>query len=97
MNVALCRIHLRLHGVHSLKEKRQIGRSILKRVSDKFNVSISEVEDNDLWQRLTIGIACVSSDGRYANEVVSKVVSYVGERRYEIEVLDYEFEMIRGF
>ena len=97
MNVALCRISLRLHGTRSLKQKRQIAHSIISRVSNRYNVSIAEIEDNDLWQRLTLGISCVSNDGRHANEVISNVVNYISEMRAEAELLDYNLEMSNAF
>ena len=96
MNVALCRISLRLHGVRNLKEKRQIAQSLMSKISNRFNVAVAEVDDNDLWQRLTLGISCVSNDGKHANEIISKVVAFIGEMRGEAELLDYELEMVNA-
>lgn len=83
-------------GNSSLKGKRQVSRSITSRVRTKFNVAIAEVDDNDLWQRLTLGISCVSSDGRHANEVLSKVVEYIEDIRGDLELLDYDVEVVSG-
>ena len=83
-------------GNSSLKGKRQVSRSITSRVRTKFNVAIAEVDDNDLWQRLTLGIICVSSDGRHANEVLSKVVEYIEDIRGDLELLDYDVEVVSG-
>ena len=96
MHVAVCRVSLRVPGNQSLKGKRQIARSIVSRVRNKFNVAIAEVEDNQLWQRLTLGIACVSNDGRHANEILSRVVTYIEQGREDVELLDYEVEMVGG-
>ena len=96
MHVGVCRVSLRLPGNQSLKGKRQVARSIISRVSSKFNVSIAEVEDNDLWQRLTLGICCVSNSGNHANEVLERVVRHIEETRPDTELLDYEVEMISG-
>lgn len=97
MNIGLCRISLRLHGTRSLKQKRQITQSIVSRVGRKFNVAIAEIDDNDLWQRLTLGISCVSNHAAHANEVISKVVNYIDEMRGEAEVIDYDVEMVNAF
>ena len=94
MHVGVCRVILRLPGNRSLKGKRQIAQSIISRVGNRFNVSIAEVDDNELWQRLTLGIACVSNDVRIANEALSKVVGYIQDIRQDIELLDYEVEMV---
>jgi uncharacterized protein YlxP (DUF503 family) len=70
------------------KGKRQIIQSIIKRVRDKFNVAIAEVENGDKWQIATIGICYVSNDGRHANEVISKIIDYIVTSRLDVEVLD---------
>ncbi len=97
MNVGVCRIKLRLPENLSLKGKRRVVKSITARVVNKFNVSIAEVDDNDLWQVATLGISCVSNDKRHANEVLSRVVGFITEGRFEIEVLDYEIEILLVF
>ncbi len=94
MNVGLCRIKLRLPENQSLKGKRRVLKSITTRVKNKFNVSIAEVDDQDLWQLATLGICCVSNNSRLTNEVLSKVVDFVTEGRFDIEILDYEIEIL---
>lgn len=94
MNVGVCKISLRLPENMSLKGKRQVVKSIIARVRNKFNVSVAEVADNDIWQRATIGICCVSNNRRLTNQVLSSVVQFVSERRFDIEVLDYDIEII---
>src|SRR4030043_404672 len=97
MHVGVCRIKVRLPENLSLKGKRQVLKSIISRVGSKFNVSIAEVDDNDSWQLATLGIACVSNDKRHANEVLSHVVDFINEGRFEAEMLDYEIELLRAF
>ena len=58
LHIGVCRVSLYLPGVQSLKGKRQIARSINARIRNQFNVAVAEVEDQDLWQRLTLGICC---------------------------------------
>ncbi len=94
MNVGVCKIKLRLPENLSLKGKRRVLKSITTRVKNKFNVAIAEVDDHDLWQLATIGICCVSNSGRQTNEVLSKVVDFVTQGRFDIELLDYEIEII---
>ena len=69
-------------------------RSITTRVGSKFNVSVAEVGDNGLWQSAVLGICCVSNDSRYTNEVLSKIVDFIVNSRFEIEILDYEIEIL---
>ncbi len=94
MNVGVCKINLRLPENLSLKGKRQVLKSITARVRNKFNVSVAEIDNHDLWQLATIGICCVSNDSRYTNEVLSKVVNFVINSRFEVEILDYEIEIL---
>jgi len=94
MNVGVCRISLRLPENLSLKGKRQVLKSITTRVKNKFNVSIAEVDDQDLWQLATLGICCVSNNKRYTNKVLSKVVGFITNSRFEVEILNYEIEIL---
>ncbi len=96
MNVGALRVRLRLPENHSLKGKRQVLRSITSQVKNKFNVSIAEIDDQDLWQVATLGVTCVSNDGRHANEILSHVMTFIEHVRGDAEVLDYEIEMLHA-
>lgn len=96
MHLGVCRIMLHLPDSGSLKEKRQVARSLSARIRNQFNVAVAEVEDQDLWQRLTLAVCCVSTDPAHANEVVSKVVAFIEESRRDLELLDYQTEIISG-
>jgi len=69
-------------------------KSITSRVGNKFNVSIAEVENQSLWQSAVLGICCVSNNSRYTNEVLSKVVDFIVNSRFEVEILDYKIEIL---
>jgi len=94
MNVGVCRVSPRLPENASLKGKRQVLKSITSRVRNKFNVSIAEVDDNDIWQLATIGICYVSNNNRHTNQVLSRVVDFIVKSRFDVEILDYEIEII---
>jgi uncharacterized protein YlxP (DUF503 family) len=94
MNVGSCRVKLRFPENLSLKGKRQVVKSVTTRLRSKFNVSVAEVDDNDLWQLATLGIACVSKNKRYTNEVLSKAVDFIINGRFELEIVDYEIEIL---
>ena len=94
MNVGICKVKLRLPENLSLKGKRQVVKSLTARIKNKFNVSVAEVEDNDLWQLATIGICFVSNDKRFTNEVLSKAVELVANSQGDFEMLDYEIEIL---
>jgi len=94
MNVGVAQVSLRLPENLSLKGKRQVLKSIVSRVRNKFDVAIAEVDNNDDWHLMTLGISAVSNDRRFTNSVLSNVVEFIEKARFEAEMLDYEIEII---
>jgi uncharacterized protein len=93
MVIGVCRIHLRIPESHSLKEKRHVIRKLIDRVRHRFNVAISEVDDNDLWQRAQIGFCTVGNDRRFVNSSLDKIIGFI-EKMYLAEVIEKEMEII---
>ena len=91
MVVGVLRLELRLAESHSLKEKRSVIRSIKARVQQKFNVSIAECEEHDLWQLAVLGVSQVGADQPHVDRCLREVVSFIdglhlaelGEERVE--------------
>ena len=94
MNVGVCRVRLRLPENESLKGKRHVVKSVVEQVKNKYNVSIAEVDEQDAWQVISLGISCVSESAQHANEVLSKVVGFIQASRFDVEMLDYDLEII---
>ncbi len=94
MNVGICKIRLRLPENMSLKGKRRVIKSITTQMKNRFNVSVAEVDDQQLWQLSTLGVCFISNDRRFTNQVLSKVVNFAANGRFEVEMLDYEIEII---
>lgn len=78
MFVGVLRLTLHLPSPGSLKSKRHLVRSAIDRVKAKYNVSVSEVAENDLWQKSVIGVAAVGNDHAFVNETLDKVAGFVG-------------------
>ena len=97
MHVGVCRVRFRLPENLSLKGKRRVLKSITTRVRNRFNVSVAEVDDHDFWQLATVGICCVSNNKRHTNEALSKIVDFISESRFEVEILGYEIEILPVF
>ncbi len=89
-------LHLRLPENQSLKGKRAVVKSLLARVQNRYNVAAAEVGENDRWQAAEIGVACVSNSAAHANEILSNVVKFVEDERLDLEVVDYEIEIIHA-
>jgi len=96
VTVGACRITLRLPENQSLKGKRQVIKSLISRLQNKFNVSAAEVDDNDSWQIATIAVACVSNSERHVGETIQKVIDFVRRERLDAELIDVTTEIVRG-
>ena len=68
-------------------------RKLIDRVRHRFNVAISEVDDNDIWQRAQIGICTVGNDRRFINSSLDKIIDFI-EKMYLAEVIEKEIEII---
>jgi uncharacterized protein len=77
MFVGVLRLTLHLPAPGSLKSKRHLVRSAIDRVKARFNVSIAEVAENDLWQRSVLGVTAVGNDHAFVNETLDKVSGFV--------------------
>lgn len=77
MTIGVCTYELHLVGIQSLKAKRSVLSRFKARISNKFNVSVAEVDHLDSWQLSTIAVAVVSNEQRFANQVLSKISDLV--------------------
>ena len=93
MVVGICGISLLIHDAQSLKGKRQVIKSLQEKVRNRFNVSMAEVGDNDLWQRAELAVAAVGNDRAFINSVIDKVVNFI-ENLHVAEIIDHRIEII---
>jgi len=93
MFVAVARLTLQIPESGSLKAKRQVLRRVTDRVKARFNVSVAEVDDNELWQRAVIGLSVVGNDRRHVNEQIDKIIHFV-EEMYVAPLIGREMELI---
>ena len=93
MFVCVARVSLDVPAAGSLKAKRQVLRKVTDRVKAKFNVSVAEVDANDLWQRAVIALALVGNDKANVNEQMDKVLHFI-EEMYVAPVAGRELEIL---
>jgi len=93
MNIGVCRIELRLPENQSLKGKRQVIKSVIARLHNNYNVSVAEIDNQDLWQLATLGITCVSNHRKHADEVLSNVVRFIIQNYPNVEMLSSKVEV----
>ena len=73
MPIAHLQIELRIEGAHSLKDKRQVLRSLKDKLRQGFNVAVAEVDQSNLWQRATISAVSVSDSRDYLTGLMEQV------------------------
>jgi uncharacterized protein YlxP (DUF503 family) len=73
MYIGALGLELYMPQCRNLKDKRQVVKSILDRTSHRFNVAVAEVDHQQLWQRSSLGIACVGVSEHYVREVLDRV------------------------
>ena len=77
MIVGVMTTQLYLHGVISLKDKRKIVKSLIERLKNRFNISVSEVDHNDIKTSAIIAIAVVSNDTQFVNKQLDKILDFM--------------------
>lgn len=93
MHIGTLTITLYMHDTESLKDKRQIIKSLVETTRRKFNISIAEVDDLDLWRRAVIGVACVANESAHVNRVLDKVLDTI-ESNPAVDVGEVEMELL---
>ena len=91
--VAVGTVELHLPDVGSLKGKRHVLKGLKEKLRHRFEISVAEVDHQDLWQRATLALACVSGDSRHANEVISKALDFI-EDNLDGYVTDLHVEVL---
>jgi uncharacterized protein len=102
MYVTVARVTLQIPDSGSLKAKRQVLRRITDRVKARFNVSVAEVDDQDLWQKTQLALAVVGSDKRHVGEQMDKILHFIEElyvapvTAREVETLSFGDQLYGG-
>ncbi len=93
LTVGLCIVELYMPQCHSLKEKRQVLRSLKSKVKNKFDVVIAEVGEQDRWHNAVLGVTTLSNDKSKVNGVLDKVVGQI-EGVYDVEIIRHHLEFV---
>jgi uncharacterized protein YlxP (DUF503 family) len=72
-SIGLLTLHLHIEHSQSLKDKRQVLRTLKDRLRKRFNVSVAELDFQDSWQSSLIGVVTVSASEPYARQVLENV------------------------
>ena len=91
--IGVCEIHLHLPEVSSLKGKRKIVKGLKDRIRHRFNVSVTELDAHDKWQRAVIGIAYINKDRIRIDQVLNHLVGVI-ESTPNLLLTDYFIDII---
>ena len=92
MFVGVCRLEIFVPESSSLKSKRFVLHSIKKRIRNKFNVSVAEVDNNDKWQRISLGISMVSNERKFIDMNIEEILKLI-ESDGRMEILSHLVEI----
>lgn len=92
MLVGVCRLEIFVPESSSLKSKRFVLSSIKKKIKNKFNVSVAEVENNDKWQRISLGISIVSNERKFIDMNIEGILKLI-ENDGRMEILSHLLEV----
>jgi uncharacterized protein YlxP (DUF503 family) len=90
--VGTLKLRFVLRESHSLKDKRRVIKSLKDTLANKFNISVAETDEQDVWQTAVLGVAAVGTDTPFVQSVLTQVVNYA---RYfgGVELIDQQQEL----
>jgi hypothetical protein len=92
VTIGTLEVVLLIRESHSLKSRRRVVKSLTDRIRSRFNVSVADLGDQNLWQKAVIGVAVVANDGRFVNQVLSKVLHFISADP-RAEIIDQSMEI----
>jgi uncharacterized protein YlxP (DUF503 family) len=93
MSIGLLTLEIHIPDARSLKDKRQVLRSLKDKLRGRFNVAVAELEHQDLWQRSVVGVVSISSDDKHLEESM-RAVAEESERILGRDLIGQEIEYI---
>lgn len=93
MTIGVVYIELLIPGARSLKDRRRVIKSLKQLLRNRFNCSVAEIGDKELWGRANLAACVISDDGRFVNTQLNEIVTFAS-RKGDAEMVHYEIEML---
>ena len=93
MTVGILNLVLYIQDSNSLKEKRMVLHSLKAKLRNSFNVAVSQIDDEDKWQKTTLAVVGVEKNRNNMNSILSRIVNFI-ERFNQVDLIDYEMDLI---
>ena len=95
MPIGLLTLEIHIPDARSLKDKRQVIRSLKDRLRANFNVAVAELDHQDLWQRSRVGVVSISGDGRHLEDCL-QAIAQDSERMLGRDLVSQQIEYFEG-
>ncbi len=91
--VLVFEVDLIIYESNSLKEKRSVINSLIRRLQTRFNASIAEVGNLELWSKSKLGVALISNDKKHLQAKFSKIINFI-DQDHRVETISIYKEFI---
>jgi uncharacterized protein YlxP (DUF503 family) len=95
MPIGLLTLEIHIPDARSLKDKRQVLRSLKDRLRAHYNVAVAELEHQELWQRARVGVVSISGDAKHLEESLEAIAAE-SERHLGRDLVSQEIEYFEG-
>lgn len=92
MSLGVLTLHIHIPGCASLKEKRHRLKPLLTRLHREFNISVAEIDHNDVWQSATIACALISNNQAHTQRALQKISKWVEIHWPDVTIMDEYME-----
>jgi uncharacterized protein YlxP (DUF503 family) len=93
MEVGILQFTMLIRGSRSLKEKRQVLRSVKDKLRARFNVAVAEVDDHDVWQKATLGVVTCANETARVREILDAIVKQLRVHP-SAELVDHQIDLL---
>lgn len=93
MITVACKVYLLIEGSYSLKDKRRVVKSLIEKLKSRFNVSVAQIDVDDIWNSAVIGISCVSNKEIYLDNLIQSLFDFI-ENDQRVQITKYYTETI---
>lgn len=93
MTIGLLHMELFIPGSRSLKDKRRVVKSLKEQIHNRYNCSVAEIGEKDLWARASLAACVIGDDVRFVNTQLNEIARFAAQKN-GAELLDYRIEML---
>lgn len=92
--IGVCTLELDLPGMSSLKDKRSVISSLIRRLHNSYNVSAAEIDDLNAINAAVITFAIVSNSSQHANQIISKIMAWIDDHYTDVLITNETIEIL---